>query len=461
MGKPKILSNFLKTESDLLCKSKETSNKSLSISRVFAYSKKTKEEPEKRSSLRHTDDMNRGEKRTTLESTRKEEMTPKIISSEVMAETCEQRMSFFRKPKTVAETPEKKSFASMEENEEIPKKRTSLLGHSENKDDFIKKRLSLKSWKETKGTTEIERDSSDRSANGKNISRTWKISQHDEIKTMAGKEINVLLKTKVSEPAIRKLLTRSHVEEENNEKGSNYHRTSKAIEEVADRKRCSFSLSKRDSKEDSNACPRRHSWDPKMYIRRVRAFLKLTFKIIFISIISCWHRIHTTLKSTEARLLLGIKTSLYFMIEVTPKEIVKYFMVYSCHVLPDLRHRSAVLYVLNSAPARLTKKIASTYLRKVPVCLMSWHAHLLLRASPIRKIATNLVQILRLPRKLLETVFMSAASVLKILSRAMTFSRYRKTELTRRQSLLSLWKLRIRTASISSDQVLEKKVSVN
>lgn len=461
-----------KTESALLCKSKEAQGKRLSLTTFFGKSKKTEERSEKRTTLiKETDDMQEAlEKKRTFESSKKpEEMSPKRISlfeyskkkeessekrtgsesSKEMEETCEQRTSLFGKTKKIDER-----SASTEENEEIPKRRKKVFGHLDEKDEH-KKRVSLESREKAEGITET-RENSNKSANGEKKSwrKSWFSTQHNETQTMTmtEKELNLSLKTESIEPVKRKVRPRSQEMEQNTEKISDVCEKSKAIEERAVKKRSSFSLTKKASERGLDASRSRRSWDPRVYIRRVRTFLRTTLTIIFISIISCWRRTHAILKSTEVRLLRSLKTSFSFMIDVMPKKMVKSFMVYSCHVLPDLRNRSAVLYVLNWAPARLTKKIASAYLRKVPMCLMSWHANLLLKASPIRKIARNLAQVLRLPRMLLETAFMGAASVMKILSRAMTFPGGHKPELARRQSSLSSWKFRSRTNSAGSDQ---------
>lgn len=203
-------------------------------------------------------------------------------------------------------------------------------------------------------------------------------------------------------------------------------------------RKTSFSLSARASILFSQY-RRRFLWRIRECFRIITTAIWLVSHITATSVKSCRKKINTALKSTAVHFARVSKNVLSSIVELTPRKVVKYFMIYSCHILPDMRNRRLVLFFISSTPSRFTRRIVSLYLRKTPVWLISWHAYLSLKSkSPILKLTRCMNRSLELPRSVAETVLMFVTRIMKTVSRILTFSGDQEGQKMKRQLSSSL-----------------------
>lgn len=183
-----------------------------------------------------------------------------------------------------------------------------------------------------------------------------------------------------------------------------------------------------------------------IFLKRLKNHLKIITTTLWVilhiattSVTSLWYKVKTALHSIGVGVLGTCRKFLSSIIEVTPKNIVKYFMIYSCRVLPDLRNRQFVLMLFNRLPSRFTKTIVSRYIKNAPVWFVTWHASAFFKSQgPVRKLMRSVGCLLEFPRNVLETIFMATAGAFKTVSRMLTFSRGNEDQKLKRQPSSSL-----------------------
>lgn len=192
---------------------------------------------------------------------------------------------------------------------------------------------------------------------------------------------------------------------------------------------------KRESRETSQGPGRVGTafiWDPRYYLRLYyRKFLtSMSFALCLttLTVEQCWVKVNQGLTSIRQYTANFGRRTLLAIVNLTPRKMLKWLMVYMCQVVPSLRHRSAVVFLSNKLPSSVTKRFVSLYLKKLPLWAMRLHIMASLEGGPIKKMIDGFLRLLKLPKTLLKTTFMTLASGLEILRRVLRISHRRPKE---------------------------------
>lgn len=213
---------------------------------------------------------------------------------------------------------------------------------------------------------------------------------------------------------------------------------------LGNEKRGSFFGLSRKTSQEKLVIRRTSVWDPRIYLRRILSPVRFLLHLTSLSVVYCWERVNKGLKLVGKSIANFGKSAMSALVDFTPRKIVKWFMIHTCRVMPYLRHRSIVLSLFDTLPSRVTKRVVSVYFKKVPLWFMRAHIMASLRDGPAKKMVDCFTSLAQLPRTLLKMAFMSVASALEVVSRALTFSRPQET--VRSQSRLPPWKVKRQTS---------------